>query len=75
MAFHPTTGVLYVADGGGVISGTDTLYTLDTDTGVLTTVGSTGLEDGLSGLTFIPEPTSLLLLIGGLPLLRRRRWA
>jgi hypothetical protein len=59
MAFDPATGTLYVADGAG--AGTDNLYTLNTTTGLMTLVGSTGLSNGLAGLAFVPEPSSLLL--------------
>jgi hypothetical protein len=64
MAFDPGTGIAYVADGGG--GGTNTLYTLNTSTGLLTPIGSTGLANGLAGLTFeglgtpIPEPASFM---------------
>ena len=60
MDFDPATGVLYVADGCD--GGTDMLYTLDTDTGVLTPIGPTGLEGGLAGIAFVPEPGTLALL-------------
>jgi DNA-binding beta-propeller fold protein YncE len=54
LAFHPTTGTLYLVDGG--TGGTDELYTLDPGTGDLQEVGPLGLEDGLSGLTFLEPP-------------------
>jgi DNA-binding beta-propeller fold protein YncE len=74
MDFHPDSDVLYVADG--FTAGTDLLFTLDVNTGILTEVGPTGLANGLAGLEFVPEPATLaLLLIGGLPLIRRRRAA
>ncbi len=57
MAFHPTTGALYVADGHEVWSTMRNLYTLDSDTGLLTTIGPT-IEYGLAGLAFVPEPYS-----------------
>jgi hypothetical protein len=71
MDFHPDTGVLYVADGAG--QGTNNLYTLDTTTGVLTTIGPTGLADGLAGLEFVPEPGTLCLLALGTLMAARRR--
>jgi DNA-binding beta-propeller fold protein YncE len=73
MDFHPDSGVLHVADGGG--AGTDSLYTLDVLTGQLTLMGSTGLSQGLAGLEFIPEPATLLLYVFGASVFlgRRRR--
>ena len=50
MDFHPTTGVLYVADGEA--GGGDSLYTLDPATGVMSLVGPLGVPDGFAGLTF-----------------------
>ena len=71
MDLDPDTGILYVADGRQ--DGTDSLYTLDPATGVLTQIGHTGLEDGLAGLVFIPEPGALLILPGGMVLRRKKR--
>ena len=71
MAIDPETGVFYVADGDS--AGTDTLYRLNPQTGYLTTIGATGLADGLSGLAFLPEPGSLVLLGVGAALLGSRR--
>jgi len=74
MDFDPVTGVLYVADGGtDEHPGTDSLYVLDTDTGGLTLVGPTGVEYGFSALAFIPEPTSLSVLLWGSLLLGWRK--
>jgi len=59
MDFEPGSGTLYVADGGNL--GTDTLYTLNPDTGVLTSVGPLGLSFGLAGLEFFvcrPAPAN-----------------
>jgi hypothetical protein len=47
-------GTLWVADGG--TGGTNSLYTLDPDSGALTTIGPLGLASGLSGLAVVPEP-------------------
>lgn len=67
MDIDPTTGELYVADGG--TSG-GSLYTLNPTTGALTLIGGLGDPDGISGLAFapsVPEPGSLALLaLGGL---------
>jgi DNA-binding beta-propeller fold protein YncE len=53
----PSSGALYVADGGGPgTAGTNNLYLLNADTGALTLVGPTGLEGGLASLAFVPEP-------------------
>ncbi len=72
MSFDPASGALYVADGES--GGTDRLYTLNTTTGVLSEIGSTGLANGLAGLSFVPEPSSLLLLmLGAGAVLARRR--
>lgn len=61
MAFHPTTGLGYVADGG--INGTGLIYTLNPGTGVVTSIGPTSVAGGIAGLTFVsvPEPTSIFL--------------
>lgn len=62
MAFDPNTGLGYVADGGS--SGTNVLYTIETNLGQLTPIGSLGIGEGLSGLTFtsVPEPSSFMLV-------------
>ena len=57
-------GTLLIVDGG--VAGTDTLYTLDPTTGILTSIGHTGLDNGLVGLAYIPEPSTLALLLVGL---------
>ena len=62
MDFNPADGKLYVADGGTSTAGTNKLYTMNIATGVLTTVGATGVVNGIEGLTFtVPEPSSLVL--------------
>lgn len=66
MDFDPTTGTLYVADGG---TGGGNLYTLNPANGNLTLVGSLGLTNGLAGLAFspaVPEPGAFSLLIVGI---------
>ena len=50
MVFEPTTGTLYVVDGGA--GGTEKLHILDPASGILTVVGPLNLPDGLSGLTY-----------------------
>jgi hypothetical protein len=54
MAFDPVTGIAYVADGN--FHGSNKLYTLNTSTGQLTTVGPTGTASrfGIGGLSFNP---------------------
>ncbi|MEE8451576.1 MAG: zinc-dependent metalloprotease family protein, partial [Thermoguttaceae bacterium] len=42
MDFHPETGILFVADGGSDSSNVRNLFTLNTSTGFLTLIGSTG---------------------------------
>ena len=70
MAIDPDTGTFYVANGDS--GGTDHLYTLNPTTGLLTDIGPLSLPDGLAGLTFLPEPASLILLAAGLMFTRRR---
>jgi len=75
LAFNPDNGVAYFATGNS----TKTLYTLNTSTGALTTVGPlTGASAGLYGLAFsnAPEPSSIVYLgvgVGALLVLRRFR--
>jgi subtilisin-like proprotein convertase family protein len=54
MDFDPESGNLFVVDGGGT-SASDAMFSLNTSTGVLTPVGTTGLLAGLSGLEFLPR--------------------
>ena len=69
LAFDPTTGVAYFADGG--TGGTGQLYTLNTATGAATVVGALG-ENNIAGLAFrpaaavasVPDTGSALLLLG-----------
>jgi len=73
LARHPVTGVMYaVADDE---NGTDSLYILNPNDGVLTLVGPTGLTEGLAGLAFVPEPSAPVLVAGGIlaAVLRRHR--
>jgi DNA-binding beta-propeller fold protein YncE len=71
MDVDPETGTLYVADGALSGSGTNKLYTLEPATGVLTEIGTTVPDVGLSGLAFIPEPSAVLLLLAAGPMVRR----
>lgn len=60
MDFDAATATFYVADGGS--GGTDSLYTLNPATAVLTTIGPLGVAGGLSGLA-VPEPDETLLAV------------
>ncbi len=71
MAVDPFTGVFYVADGES--GGTDTLYTLNPATGVLTAVGPLGVADGVAGLASVPEPGAAVLLALAAALVVTRR--
>ena len=72
MDSDPTSGVLYVADGGSDGS-PGSLYTVDPETGQVSTIGPTGLTYGLSGLVVVPEPgTCSILFVGTLALARQR---
>jgi hypothetical protein len=71
MDFDPTSGALYVADGGSDGS-RGSLYTVDPATGQVSTIGSTGLTYGLSGLVFVPEPASCSILLLGILILGRQ---
>ena len=78
MDLDPLSGVFFVADGDSQNGAPFELYTLDptSATLTLTSVGELGLGLGLSGLAVVPEPSSVLLLAGGLAALsftRRRR--
>lgn len=62
LAIHPLTGVAYVADGGDAIANpTNFLFSLNIASGSATPIGSLGIPEGLSGLSFvsIPEPSSV----------------
>ncbi|MCU1261847.1 MAG: hypothetical protein JWO80_4732 [Bryobacterales bacterium] len=63
LAFDPATGTAYIADGN--FRGTNTLYTLNTSTGVLSAVGPTGtaFRFGISSLAFSPGPDSVTVTI------------
>ena len=66
------TGLLYLATR--VEDDPSILHLLDPDSGVLTPIGSTGLNRGLASLAYIPEPgTLVLLLMGCLAVGRRTR--
>jgi hypothetical protein len=67
LAFHPETSVLY-----GIDDSSGTLSRIDGITGATSLVAPTWLENPL-GLTFTPEPTTLVLLALGL-LIWSRRW-
>ena len=62
LAIHPITGVAYVADGG--FGGTNMLYSLNLASGMLNSIGPTGISEGISGLAFatVPEPSSFAMV-------------
>lgn len=67
-------GTLFIVDGEA--DATDMLYTLDPTTGILTSIGHTGLDNGLVGLAYIPEPSTLALLVVGVVVsVRSRRFS
>jgi len=43
------------------VGGSSVLYALDTSSGMLTAIGPTGVEHGLTSLVYVPEPSALLL--------------
>jgi hypothetical protein len=66
MDFDPTTGTLYIADGG---TGGGNLSTLNPAHGNVTLVGSLGLTNGSAGLAFspvTPDPGTFSLPIVGI---------
>ncbi len=65
------TGIFYVVDGRA--DGTDSLYTLDPNSGTLFLIGSLGLDEGLSGLAIIPEPATLVICLLAATFLLKRR--
>lgn len=71
LATDPDTGEVYALLKNPLGGGGRLLATLDIDTGVATSIGNTGLS--LSGITFVPEPSTALLLVWGLALLGLRR--
>jgi hypothetical protein len=79
--YDSSLGQFLVADGD--VSGTDSLYTLNVTTGLLTLIGPTGLAQGLAGLASdtgvgvaVPVPAAAyggLALLGLVAYARRRR--
>lgn len=71
LAFMPD-GTLLIADGGP--TGTGNLHSFDFSSGTLSTIGSTGLADGVVALAFIPEPGTLVFFgVIAAPLMCRKR--
>ena len=69
LAYDEWTQTLYLNEADV----TNSLYTVDVTTGVATPVGPNG-HPWIDGLAWLPEPSSLILLVvGALPVLRRRR--
>lgn len=72
LAINPNTGVFYVGDSNfsGGFAGTNSLYTLNPNTGATMLVGGTGLPNLLTDMTFlpaaVPEPTTFALVGLGL---------
>ena len=67
LAYDWDSDVLYLNDDS-----TDALYTVNVGTGAATLVGANGVN-GIIGLTYIPEPSSALLLSLGSALFLLRR--
>ncbi len=68
LAYDEDTQTLYANEGAP----THSLYTVDVRTGQATLVGANGFSN-IDGLAWIPEPsTVILLVIGGVSALRRR---
>ena len=64
-------GALYVVTNVG--EDPCVLHVLDPQNGVLTPIGTTGLNDGISSLAYIPDPGTLLLLATGAITITRSR--
>ncbi len=62
--FDPDSGLLYLSDHAR-------LYLVNPADGAAALVGEHGVS-GMSGIAFIPEPAAFALLLGLVPLLRRR---
>ncbi|MBK8268387.1 MAG: PEP-CTERM sorting domain-containing protein [Planctomycetes bacterium] len=78
LSVDPDTGRLYMVSDFFLPTGVNPLYWITTSNGFLRSVGNqgTGLPQGtqLSGLAFVPEPSSLALIcVGSITLLTRRR--
>lgn len=71
MVYNPDTGFFFIADGGP--AGSDQFYIYAPGPQVLFPLANLPLSDGLSGLAYVPEPSSLLLLIGGAAVVAMRR--
>jgi len=67
LAYNISDGYLYGANASN-----STLYQIDSADGSKVLIANLGID--VRGLAYIPEPTTLLLLgLGGLALLRKRR--
>ena len=68
MVYDPTDGNIYVSDGAGTTS----FYTVNTGTGHLTLVGTTGVLQGFTGLAATPAPGAVPVFVGAALLGARR---
>lgn len=76
MAYDSITGTFFVADGKVVPDsiGQNRLYQLNISTGEMTLIGDLGIDQGLSGLTMIPEPSTLALSALGMLVVAGSIW-
>jgi hypothetical protein len=76
LAYDPTSGIMYLAEGPPGTPSASSLYTVDINTGAATLIGPMGVNS-ISGLAIlVPEPTSatlIVLAVGGFVIGQRPR--